>query len=427
MKKIIFCSIALSLFVSLTYAQNLNGRFSSAIYSFERYDTVNVSSTFFRAYEMLSLNLNKDNYSLRTYLNFESDISNPLDNDPRVRFYNLYFEARKVLDAFTIKLGRQPIINMVAGGVFDGINVDYRNGDYKVTGYYGGNVPAYQKLKLTDKWSDDFIAGGRFVTSALKDFRIGLSYINKNFKADQYTAQRLDYTDPNHPTLIDVLIQNNSNQYQFASADVSYEMPKIFTIDTRYDYDLNFMQTSKFEVYGTYDQLDKLGFNVYYNYRSPKIRYNSIFAVFDYGNTQEVEGGLSYKLNKIFTFTGKVANVTYTDENSQRITAGVISNYGSLTYRKNLGYAGEMDAVSIYTAYTFLEGLLTPSVGLSYTNYKLSDDAETDNLTTLLAGCNIRPFRTLSLDIQGQYLNNKIYKDDVRLFAKLNYWFNTNF
>ncbi len=280
-----------------------------------------------------------------------------------------------------------------------------------------------RNLKLTDSWSDDFIAGGRVVTTALKDFRIGLSYINKNFKADEYTATRLD----ENLNPIQVLIQNKSNQYQFASAEVSYEMPKTFTIDTRYDYDLNFMQTSKFEVYGTYDQLDKLGVNVYYNYRSPKIRYNSIFAVFDYGNTQEIEGGLNYKINKIFTLTGKVANVTYTDENSQRITAGVISNYGSLTYRKNLGYAGEMDAVSLYTAYTFLEGLLTPSVGVSYTNYKLSDDAETDNLTTLLAGCNIRPYRTLSLDIQGQYLNNKIYKDDVRLFAKINYWFNTNF
>jgi len=33
----------------------------------------------------------------------------------------------------------------------------------------------------------------------------------------------------------------------------------------------------------------------------------------------------------------------------------------------------------------------------------------------------------LSFDIQGQYLNNKIYKDDWRLFFKLNFWFNTIF
>ena len=424
MKKIFFCSIALSLIYFSAYAQNINGRFSSAIYSFERFDTVNVSNNYFRAYEMLTLNLNKDNYSLRTYMNFESDLSNDLTYDPRLRFYNLYFEARKVLDVLTIKLGRQPIINMVAGGLFDGINVDYKKSDYKVTGYYGGNVPAYQKFELTDKWSQDFIAGGRFVTTVLKDFRFGLSYINKNFKPEEYLATRIP--DPESDP-IQVLIRNKSNQYQFASAEVDYEMPENFTVNTRFDFDLNFMQASKFEIYGTYDKLDKVDFNLYYNYRSPKIRYNSIFSVFNYANTQEIEAGANYKLNKIFTITGKVANVIYTDESSQRITAGVISDYGSITYRKNLGYAGEMDAVSLYTAYTFLEGLLTPSIGLSFTNYKLSDDAETDNLTTLLAGFNIRPYRTLSLDVQGQYLNNKIYKEDFRLFAKLNYWFNTNF
>lgn len=424
MKKLFFCSIVLSLILTSTYAQNLNGRFSSAIYSFERFDTVNVSSTYFRAYEMLTLNLNKDNYSLRTYLNLGTDLSQDLTYDSRLRFYNLYFEARKVLDAFTVKLGRQPIINMVAGGLFDGINVDYRNGDYKVTGYYGGNVPAYQKFELTDSWSDDFIAGGRFVTTALKDFRIGLSYINKNFKPEEYLATRIP--DPESDP-ITVLIRNKSNQYQFASADIAYEMPKTFTVNTRFDYDLNFMQASKFELYGTFDKLEKIDFNLYYNYRAPKIRYNSIFSVFDFANTQEIEAGANYKLNRIFTLTGKVASVIYTDESSQRITAGVISDYGSITYRKNLGYAGEMDAVSLYTAYTFLEGLLTPSIGLSYTNYKLADDSETDNLTTILAGFNIRPYRTLSLDVQGQYLNNKIYKDDVRFFAKLNYWFNTNF
>lgn len=405
------------------YAQNLNGRFSSAIYTFERFDTVNVSKTYLQTYEMLMLNLNKDNYSLRTYLNFEGDPSQDLKDYPRVRFYNLYFEARKILDALTFKLGRQPIINSVAGGLFDGLNVDYKNGDYNFTGYYGGNVPAYQKLDITNDWNHDFLAGGKFVTTALKDFRIGLSYINKNFKPEEYTATRLD-ADLNP---IQVLIRNKSNQYQFASAEVAYDLPKTFTMDTRFDYDLNFMQASKFEFYGTYDQLDKIDFNLYYNFRSPKIRYNSIFAVFDYGNTQEMEVGADYKLNKIFSITGKVANVLYTDENSQRITVGVISNYGSLTYRKNLGYAGEMNAISLYTSYTLFEGLLTPSVGLSYTNYKLSDDAETDNLTTLLAGFNIRPYRTLSFDIQGQYLNNKIYQDDFRLFAKLNYWFNTNF
>ena len=113
MKKIFFCSIALSLFFISTYAQNINGRFSSAIYSFERFDTVNVSNTYFRAYEMLSLNFNKDNYSLRTYLNLGTDLSQDLTYDPRLRFYNLYFEARKVFDGRMLNASNRACLKMV--------------------------------------------------------------------------------------------------------------------------------------------------------------------------------------------------------------------------------------------------------------------------------------------------------------------------
>jgi hypothetical protein len=323
---------------------------------------------------------------------------------------------------FTLKLGRQPLFNNVAGGLFDGINLDFKYEDYKLSGYYGGNVPAYQKLEVTNDWENDFIAGGKFTTTAIKDFQISLSYINKNFKPQDYWATRLD-TDLNP---IQVLIRNNSNQYQFASAEIRYEMKNTFAIDTRFDFDFNFWKASKFEIYGSYDRLEKVHFNVYYNYREPLVRYNSIFSVFDYGNTQEIEIGGDYSFNKNLTVLGKFGYVSYRDDNSQRYTVGLISNYGSLTYRKNLGYAGELDAVSLYAAHSFLEGFLTPSIGVSYTGYKLSADSEKNTLATVLAGFNVRPFRTFSVDIQGQYMNNKIYKNDYRFFLKLNYWFNTN-
>ena len=148
--------------------------------------------------------------------------------------------------------------------------------------------------------------------------------------------------------------------------------------------------------------------------------------MFDYGNTQEIEIGADYKINTMLTVIGKFGNVQYKDDNSQRLGIGLSTTYGSINYRKTFGYAGELDAVSLYSGYTFLEGLLTPSVGLSYTKYKLSPDDEANNITTLMIGANIRPFRTLSFDLQGQYMDNKIYKNDMRLFFKLNYWFNLN-
>lgn len=421
MKKLIilFCLVATT-FIS---AQNINGRFSSSLYSFERYDTPNSSENYLRAYEMLNLNLNYENVSLRSYLNFESNLSSKMDYDPRVRFYNLYFEARKLLDIATIKLGRQPIINSVAGGVFDGASLILKKGDYKFSAFYGGNVPAYQKLELIDNWNDNYLLGGKFTTTVLQDFQFSLSYINKNFKTQSYEATRLDANlDP-----ITVEIENKSNQYEFVSGEVNYVNQGIVNVFTRYDYDLNFNETSKFEIDARTEAVKGLGINAYFNYRQPKIRYNSIFAVFDYGNTYEVEVGADYQINSSFTVIGKFGNVQYKDDNSQRVGIGLATEWGTLNYRKTFGYAGELDAVSLYSGYTILEGLLTPSVGIAYTKYKLSpDDAESNNLTTLLAGINIRPLRLLSFDLQGQYMDNKIYKNDFRFFFKLNYWFNLN-
>ncbi|MDP3580860.1 MAG: hypothetical protein Q8S39_02925, partial [Ignavibacteria bacterium] len=82
---------------------------------------------------------------------------------------------------------------------------------------------------------------------------------------------------------------------------------------------------------------------------------------------------------------------------------------------------------SVYAAKSYREGLITPSIGLSYTSYKLSKDAEKNNITAILAGFNLRPWKAWSFDVQGQFFNNKIYNDDFRFLLKINHWFNTNF
>ena len=74
-------------------AQNINGRITSSLYAFERAQSIDNSDMFLRAYETLTLNVNEGNYSLKSRLNFETNFSNALDNDPRLRVYNLFFQA----------------------------------------------------------------------------------------------------------------------------------------------------------------------------------------------------------------------------------------------------------------------------------------------------------------------------------------------
>jgi hypothetical protein len=422
MKKIILAVCIFLTGTGLLYSQNINGRISSSLYAYERFDTADASANYLRTFQLLNLNINKDKFALRTSLNFETDLSADLNDDPRLRFYNLYLEGRDLFGIATIKLGRQPVFNNIGGGLFDGVDLLLKKGMFKLSAYYGGNVPAYQKLEIIENWEDNYIFGGKFSAVPLPALQLSLGYVNKNYRPEDYWADIVSAEmDP-----IRVLIQSNSNQFKFGFAEADYDMKNVFSINTRYEYDFNFEETSQVEVFGTFKKIHDLKINVYYNYREPRVRYNSIFSVFDYGNTQEIEAGADYTLNKYITLSGKFGFIEYKDENSKRISLGAASPYGTLLYRKNLGYSGEMDALSLYSAYTFLEGMLTPSLGVSYTTYKLSKDAEKNNLTSLLAGVNVRPWRALSFDLQGQFMNNKIYKNDYRLFFKINYWFNTN-
>lgn len=404
-------------------AQNLNGRLSSSLYTFERFNTTENSETFIRSYSGLQLNFNYDNISVRTRLNLETNFGKSLDDDPRLRFYNLFFEARNIFDLVTLKIGRQPLFTPITGGLYDGVNLKFKYSDFALTGFYGGNVPLYQKLELSDDLRNDYVLGGKFETTALENFRLAISYIDKNFKSVDYNTLRLDEElDP-----ITALIQSKSNQYKFLSGEIWYNYDKIVDINTRYEFDVNYKETSKIEFDARVNATKELGISAYYNFREPKIRYNSIFSVFDYGTTQEIEGGLDYRISDYATLIGKFGYVSYKDESSSRITIGANTNYGSITYRKNLGYAGELDAISVFAARSYFDGYITPSVGIAYTSYKLSADAEENNIMSFVSGCNVRPFRTLSFDLQGQYFNNKIYKNDFRILFKVNYLFNTNF
>lgn len=418
-KLLLFLLIIIS---GILTAQNINGRFSSSLYSFERFDSADVSSNHLRAFQMLNLNLNYGDVSIRSYLNYENDFARDLKNDPRLRFYNLYFEARNIFNVATLKIGRQPIINNVSGGLMDGVSLSLRKYDFQFSGFYGGNVPAYQKFELIENFSDNYIFGGKLTSTLVKNLRLGVGYLNKNFKPLDYKTLRLD------PDLnpIEVLIQNKSNQFQFITGEASYYIQSEFSVDVRYDYDLNFKQTSKIEFDARVEHIKDAGINLYYSYREPKIRYNSIFSVFDYGNTEEIEIGTDIKISKNFTVLGNLGIVNYKDDNSSRVGIGLATSVGTFNYKKTFGYAGELDAISGYSAYTLADGLITPSAGFSYTTYKLTPDAEKNSLTTILVGLNFRPFRKLSFDIQGQYMDNKIYKDDFRILFKLNHWFNLN-
>lgn len=424
-KKRVSMKKILTIFFTLTIpliAQNINGRISSAYYTFERAESKDVSNKFVRSYQYGQFNINKNWFTLRTTVAFEQDLIKKIKYDPRIRVLNLYAEGRDLFGLATLRLGRQPLYHSVASGLYDGVNLELKYWKLKLQGYYGANVPAYQKFELIEDWRQNHLYGGK-LQGQFGDLFLSLGYLNKNFKSEDYYTTRLDQNfNP-----ITVFVQPGSSQFEFFNAELGYDF-KSFALNSQLFYDINFSKISRFEFSGDLHFIRDLNFNVYYAFREPLIRYNSYFTIFEsvVQNNQEIDLGVNYRLNKSINLNGKFGFVKYTDDNSARISLGAALPYGLISYTKNFGYAGELDAISIYSNYRLFNGLLTPSFGIGYSSYKLSKTSPKNDAISILAGTNFRPWRILSFDIQGQYLKNKIYKNDFRIFFKINYWFNTN-
>jgi hypothetical protein len=416
------CVLILIILLSTgTFAQTLSGHVNATVYSFERADSSQSMKKYIRDYNQLFLNASYKKFSLRTSMNLETGLKNSLDSDSRLRMYNFFLEGRNLWDFATIRIGRQPIFHGVASGIFDGALVKVSHKLITFETYYGGLVPSQQEFKLHKDWSNNFLVGVN-ASATVSDFNFGIGYVNKNYKSPDYYATRLD---ENFNSIL-YLVRKNSLQYQYMNADLSYAPEKSsLAVRSKYEYDINLQKTSKVELEGEIPVINNLDVVVYGNYREPRVKYNSIFSVFDYGNTKEGEIGATYKLLPGYSVTGKFGYVKYQDDESSRLNLGFQTKYGSLGFRKTFGYSGEIYAFDVNAGYTYFDGLLTPSVSLSYGKYKLVSYVDEKDLMSLVAGLNIRPFRAFSIDVQGQYMDNPIYSHDFRLLLKFNYRFFT--
>jgi hypothetical protein len=159
-----------------------------------------------------------------------------------------------------------------------------------------------------------------------------------------------------------------------------------------------------------------------YIYRSPRIPWGSYFAIFPASSIHEAEGGVDYRFTPALNAFVRGALVQYDGDESFRYTLGVGHQYVSATLRGNTGYAGELTSISLAGAYPLLDRMVVPNASVSFVSYRLSDAAPQEDAFAVALGATLRPVQAASLDIQGQWLRNKVFDNDMRLFAKLNFW-----
>ncbi|MBI3585984.1 MAG: hypothetical protein HY088_02510 [Ignavibacteriales bacterium] len=412
----------LLLFSATTVAQRFQARLVSSAYAWERQDSVGTSSQHLFGYQTVQLSLAGENLSCYTYVQGFNDFTGPVKNDPLVRLYNFYFKWSNIANIGEVTLGREAIFAGVGTGTIDGgtIGAKFFDSRLRVLGYYGLLPAPRMKAELIGDRKNNFMTGGQIVGSPVEFAQVSLSYTKKHIKPDAYLAIRRDSLF--NPYTIE--IKPTAEAEEYLSGDVNVEYAERVSGYARYDYDMLLEKMSRLQLFTRVKVLEPLSITGEYIQREPRLFYNSIFSVFTYNTLKEYEAGAEYSLPWNVQVFGKYGSVSYGDgETSQRITVGANSKHASLSLSRNVGYAGELSAASVTVGYPFCDNKLTPTFMLSYARYKLSENASLDNALSMALGAVYRPIQVLSFDTQLQWVQNKIYSKDMRLFVRASYFF----
>jgi hypothetical protein len=418
---IILC--VLSFLPNIVSAQVLTGRFSSSFYAWERYDTLSSSHLFVRGIQTAQLNFSKDDVSFQTSFYGATALVNSFGDNGLARVSNMFLRWKNIGGAVDASLGRVPVFAGVGNGTVDGGLLKARAFENKVSivAYGGANVkPELHSSGFADL-DKNFFVGGQIISSFLTESRIGISYMNRNINREPYGAIRTDsFFNP-----MTVQIVPESKAEQILGADARIHESKLVSGYVRYDYDINSKRSLRGQLSTRWTATEKLFVTAEYIYREPRILYNSFLMLFPLSAVKEYEGGVEYNLKSDVRLFGKYAYVQYTDDNTQRFSFGVNTEYASVNYTGTTGYAGEQTSLYGQLVYPIFERTLIPTIGISYANYQLDKYAtESQNVFAASLGAVVRTNQSWSADIQLQWLNNPVAQNDMRLFGKLSYWFN---
>lgn len=414
------------MFASIGFSQTISTRLSTYFYTWQRFDSIGVnapSTTHVSGYQNILFDASYNKWSFNTSAQVEEDVTNKNGRGFGYRFYNLYVKGTNLFNALDLKLGRQYVSAGTGRGSIDGLQFKLKLGkdkEFQFTGFGGVLTPLtydfdYGKIKV----AENFAIGGMFSYYGVKNLMLGLSYFNKQQKPTDYIGLRIDSAFQNSRN---VLIETGPQEDQFIGLDASYSVDKFAFFGKAYT-NLNTKKFYKGEFYGTYSALPNLKFSAGYNYREPQISYNTIFWVFEHKQFQEIEGGVDFIYCKNYNFYARVSDVIYTDESSLKLSVGMSHPMYGLSFIKYSGYSGESDGVYGYFNYQLFKPELTLTSSLSYSKYKINNysDEKSDALSGLL-GLVWRPSPYISIDLQGQFVKNRIYKTDTRFLIGFNYW-----
>jgi len=433
MRKYILPIILFFAAIQITEAQpvrTFNFRFSTYFYSWQRADSLNSSekTVHMRGYQNLLLEATINRWSLNTNIQTEEDVVEKVGRGFNYRFYNLYLRGSNLLDIFDVKLGRQYIFGGVGKGSIDGGYLKIKAGknkEFQLMGFGGMLTPYDYKFEKYGKAKENYMLGGQFAYYGVRDLYAALSYMNKHRKLQSYYALRLDSA----LNTKEVFIDTDTPADQLIGFDLNYTYRIKHNFFGKAYYDINLKKFYRGEINVRVMPVNNLTVSAGYLYREPQMSYNTIFWVFEHKQYQELGGGVDYTFKNSINIYGRASAVLYNstgsdrENNSIKIVAGFNHPNFGLSFVKYMGYSGESDGVNGYYQREIIRSKLSASASLGYARYRISE-YETDKVNSFsgLVGFTYRPIPHFSVDAQGQFIINRIYKTDSRFMIGFSYW-----
>ena len=406
-------------------AQSFSGRFITTFYSYQQYDTTGTHKyNNLLGVEAMQLNFGTIDYQLHTYILASNDFGTKQPNISLLRAGDLYLEARNIGNVADLKFGRQPVFEEVGVSSFDGLSADAKFLDNKISVQaFGGGLPQEdEKFEVNSDFKDNTLFGAQASYSPSDNFKIGGAYVDKNYKPPAYTIYRLDSLR-NTPQS-GVVFDPSAVASQFVSGNAFYNTQN-FSGYFRLDYDLNFDEFNRTEASFRYSPFTSFSASVDYFHRDDRLPYNSIFSVFDHSGTDEYDLGLNYTFTSNINVFGSLSKVYYTGDNSSQFSIGTNVYIFSINFSHNDGFAGNLNGINAQVTFPLFERKLFLIASISAENYKILQESSvpSSRLYNGSLGVTFRPLTLLSINLQGQYYQDPIYKNDFRGYLNISYYF----
>jgi len=412
------------LFVSVLpgRAQEINGRFSTSVYGWEKFDTVGASERIWLGMQNFQVDVNQGNVTLSTSVYGTASLSDITGDGAELRVRNMFARYRNSDRSFDLRLGRVPVFSGVGIGTVDGGFVKIRAAENKLafSAYGGSNVPGtlvYDHHRDLDK---NFLLGAQAVGEVAAGTRVGLSYVNRRIDREAYESLQADSLfNP-----VTVLVSPGSRATQLLGLDASHDAGAGTSFYGRYDYDLNLERTQRAELSARASVTPEVVLLANFIYREPVIPYNSFFTIFPLSAVREYEGGIEYAFAPDLRASARYAYVGYEGDLSRRLSVALATTYASAGFSGSNGYAGVLSSLYARGMVPLMDRQLVPTAAVSWSSYRLDAGAVKETMFSGSVGAIVRPAGHFSFDVQAQFLNNRYLDSDVRGFVKVSYWFN---